>query len=312
MSDYEDAPLLIMVVAGCLAGAIETTATWPCEYIKTQLQLQHPPLERKHKPTVWVNDHTYIIEEDGHIEQLPPPYTRMIPGILHVIRTEGFWNLYLGLTPTLLGSIPKAGIRFGLFACFQELLRGDNGELSISMHFLAGFAAGVVEAFVIVVPVETIKTKCIELNLSFLRGLQEIIAMEGICGIYHGLIATLLKQGSNHGLRFMWYHEFVRVVTNDGTSQLTVIQSFLGGMTAGIFSALGNQPFDVLKTRMQGIHAEEEYSSTLDCVMKTFQTEGIPGFYKGLIPRLFRVIPGQGIIFMSFEIIVKILVAIFG
>jgi solute carrier family 25 citrate transporter 1 len=116
----------------------------------------------------------------------------------------------------------------------------------------------------------------------------------------------------NHGLRFLWYHEYKRIVTHDGAYALTPGQAFLGGMTAGVFSTLGNQPFDVLKTRMQGMLAHQQYNSTWDCVYKTFKREGIPGFYTGIFPRLCRVIPGQGIIFMFFEIILHILVAIFG
>ena len=110
-------------------------------------------------------------------------------------------------------------------------------------------------------------------------------------------------------------------------------QSFLGGMMAGIFSTFGNQPFDVIKTKMQGVRAEDQYSSTWDCCAKTFAKDGIPGFCEyllrlrsscdhscahtlfslfsdtGIVPRLSRVIPGQGIIFMSFEICVTILIA---
>ncbi len=57
---------------------------------------------------------------------------------------------------------------------------------------------------------------------------------------------------------------------------------------------------DVLKTRMQGKEASK-YSSTLDCFWKTLSSDGALGFYKGSIPRMARVVPGQGIIFMSFE-----------
>jgi solute carrier family 25 citrate transporter 1 len=86
------------------------------------------------------------------------------------------------------------------------------------------------------------------------------------------------------------------------------LQLFIGGMTAGMLSTIGNQPLDVLKTRMQGIRSE--YSSAWECIYKTFRREGIAGFYTGIVPRLARVIPGQGIIFMSFEFIVSILMAL--
>ena len=71
-------------------------------------------------------------------------------------------------------------------------------------------------------------------------------------------------------------------------------------MSAGCFSTLGNNPFDVVKTRMQGV-AATQYSGTLDCFKQIMANEGIGGFYKGVGPRLMRVVPGQGIIFMSFE-----------
>jgi solute carrier family 25 citrate transporter 1 len=199
----EEMPLLLVMAAGCIAGAIEATATWPMEYIKTQLQLQQRPLPVMNpRLTSWDNEPTtegismslsaIMLEE----ELSAPPYTDMTSGIIYTVRVHGFWALYRGLTPTLLGSIPKAGIRFGLFHLFSELLRDDAGDISLGYNFLAGFGAGVFEALIIVAPVETIKTKCIELNMSFLPGLREILLMEGIRGIYDGVLATVLKQGS--------------------------------------------------------------------------------------------------------------------
>jgi hypothetical protein len=108
----------------------------------------------------------------------------------------------------------------------------------------------------------------------------------------------------------VWYYEYKRIVSNHGEFELNLLESFIGGMTAGIFSTMGNQPFDVIKTRLQGIRADEQYSSTWDCVCKTFTREGVAGFYTGIVPRLTRVVPGQGIIFMCFESIVAVLVAL--
>lgn len=42
-----------------------------------------------------------------------PKYTGVISGLTYTVRTTGFFSLYRGLAPTLLGSMPKAGIRFG-------------------------------------------------------------------------------------------------------------------------------------------------------------------------------------------------------
>jgi solute carrier family 25 (mitochondrial citrate transporter), member 1 len=267
---------LLPLAAGCIAGAIEATAVWPMEYIKTQLQLQ--------------------------VKDSKLPYNGMISGLSYTIKTTGFFSLYRGLAPTLIGSMPKAGVRFGLNAQFKDMLKDQNGNISAGSNFLAGLGAGVSEALLIVAPVETIKTKCIELNQSFITGLKHILQIEGIRGVYKGATATALKQGSNQGLRFMWFNEYKRILTRDGEKPLTSIEKFLGGMTAGCFSTLGNNPFDVIKTRMQGTKASQ-YANTLDCFKQILSKEGFGALYAGVIPRLGRVVPGQGIIFFSFETI---------
>ena len=62
----------------------------------------------------------------------------------------------------------------------------------------------------------------------------------------------------------------------------------------------------VVKTRLQGTKASQ-YTGTLDCFKKVLANEGVAAFYVGVVPRMGRVVPGQGIIFMSFETIQKTL-----
>lgn len=268
-------PLLPMA-AGCIAGGIEATVVWPMEFIKTQLQL------------------------GGKTGKLP--YTGMLSGLAYTVRETGFLSLYRGLAPTLLGSMPKAGIRFGLNSAIKDNLRDKDGKLTIGKHFVAGLGAGVCEALIVAVPVETVKTRCIETNMPFVKGLTHIVATEGVGGVYQGAAATAMKQGSNQALRFTWFNEYKRIVTNDGEKPMTPLLGLLGGMSAGCFSTLGNNPFDAVKTRMQGTNASQ-YANTLDCFKQILSKEGVAAFYAGVVPRLGRVVPGQGIIFMSFETI---------
>ncbi|KAL7524646.1 hypothetical protein ACHAXR_000658, partial [Thalassiosira sp. AJA248-18] len=253
---------------------------WPMEFIKTQLQLQ------------------------STAKGAALPYTGMISGLRYYVRTTGFFSLYRGLAPTLIGSFPKAGIRFGLNALIKDNLKDKDGKLTPGKNFVAGLGAGVSEALIIVAPVETVKTKCIEQNMPFVKGLKHILATEGAGGVYKGAAATAMKQGSNSGLRFMWFNEYKRIVTDDGQKKLTPLMGLFGGMSAGCFSTLGNNPFDVVKTRMQGTKSAQ-YSSMLDCFKQVLSKEGVGAFYAGVVPRLSRVVPGQGIIFMSFETIVQ-------
>jgi solute carrier family 25 (mitochondrial citrate transporter), member 1 len=171
-SNKPNNPLTAMA-AGCVAGGVEATAVWPMEYIKTQLQLQSKV-------------------KIGGTSSLP--YTGMISGLSYTVRTTGFLSLYRGLAPTLLGSIPKAGIRFGLNSVIKDALRDDQGKLTAGKNFVAGLGAGVSEAIIIVAPIETIKTKCIELNMAFLNGMKYIVQTEGIGGIYQGVSSKNVYQ----------------------------------------------------------------------------------------------------------------------
>lgn len=100
--------------------------TWPVlldrRVLQTQLQLQ------------------------SKIKGVKLPYNGMYSGLIYTVQTTGFLSLYRGLAPTLIGSVPKAGIRFGLNAVIKESLRDKNGNLTPAKNFVAGLGAGVAEA----------------------------------------------------------------------------------------------------------------------------------------------------------------------
>jgi solute carrier family 25 (mitochondrial citrate transporter), member 1 len=173
---------VVALLTGSIAGCIEAIAVWPMENIKTQLQL--------HKPGA------------------PRPFTGILEGLGYTVRTTGFLSLYRGLGVTLLGTMPKAGIRFGGNAYCKRLLADDKGRLNMGQQFLAGMGAGTIEAVVAVTPMETIKTKLIEANQGLVSGVRAILAESGVAGLYQGLAATVLKQASNQGLRFMFFNKY--------------------------------------------------------------------------------------------------------
>ena len=123
--------------AGAVSGGIECIAVWPMENIKTQLQLMKvcPACLSSLSFTPCLPcTNTNLPPAPLPLPQLPkdgskPPFTGMIGGFRHTISTTGFFSLYKGLDVTLLGAVPKAGIRFGANAYCKELLRGEDGKL---------------------------------------------------------------------------------------------------------------------------------------------------------------------------------------
>lgn len=168
---------------------------------------------------------------------------------------------------------------------------GETGK-----NFLAGVGAGVVEAVLAVTPMESIKTVTIEKNLGLLPAVRLILQESGPAGLYKGATATILKQSSNQGLRFMFFNKFKELALGDdkqrekekgGGGKLSPQVALLGGMLAGCFSTCLNNPFDMVKTRMQGTQSAR-YASTLDCFRQVLAKEGVLAFYSGVLPRLGR------------------------
>jgi solute carrier family 25 (mitochondrial citrate transporter), member 1 len=263
------------IIAGSIAGGIETICIWPTEYIKTLLQLQ-----TKNK------------------------YKGIIDCGLKQIKKNGPFSLYRGLSTALLFSIPKSGIRFGSYSYFQKKLAGDN-NITPYINFGAGILSGALEASLVVTPQESIKTKLIELNSGLIEGTKTIIKENGLKGLYKGAIPTIVKQSTNQGIRFMSFGIYKNYMTDNNKIKLSPLNALFGGMFSGGISVILNNPIDVVKTRMQGLDSNK-YKNTLDCFIK-ISKEGLKSFYRGAGARLLRVVPGQGIVFGSYETIYNVI-----
>lgn len=68
-----------------------------------------------------------------------------------------------------------------------------------------------------------------------------------------------------------------------------MLTDFLAGGFAGFCSVMFNNPIDVIKTNLQGLDAAK-YGGFAGAFSYILRNEGIGGFYKGVGPRLARVI----------------------
>ncbi|XP_007894864.2 tricarboxylate transport protein, mitochondrial [Callorhinchus milii] len=276
------------ILAGGIAGGIEICITFPTEYVKTQLQL---------------------------LDRVNPSRSSGIGDIVsRTIRDHGVKGLYRGLSSLLYFSIPKTAVRFGTFEFLSNLSRDASGKLSNTQSMMCGLGAGVMEAVVIVCPMETIKVKFIhDQSLTkpkyrgFFHGVREIILEKGLRGTYQGLSATILKQGTNQAIRFFVMTSLRNWYTGDDPHKtINMLVTAIFGASAGAASVFGNTPLDVVKTRMQSLESHK-YRNTLDCAIQILKHEGLSAFYKGTVPRLGRVCLDVAITFTIYEEVVRIL-----
>jgi solute carrier family 25 citrate transporter 1 len=277
------------IVAGGLTGAMEIMITFPTEYVKTQLQLDE--------------------------RSATPRFKGPIDCAVQTVKERGPLGLYRGLSSLLYGSMPKMAVRFTTFEQISDALTHQGSRPLARMETLgAGLVAGVVEAVMVVTPMETVKVRFIADQNSahprykgFFSGVAMIVKEEGARTLMRGLVPTILKQGSNQAIRFFIFAEVKGLMTrSDPKRALSIPETMLAGATAGACSVFGNTPIDVVKTRMQGLDAHK-YAGTLDCIKKIWVNEGPLAFYKGTTPRLGRVVCEVSLAFALYEQISKLL-----
>lgn len=60
-------------------------------------------------------------------------------------------------------------------------------------------------------------------------------------------------------------------------------------------------PFDVVKTRMQGLDARSKYSNSFDCARKVIAQDGVAALWGGSTARLSRLVFSGAIVFSVYE-----------
>jgi len=207
----------------------------------------------------------------------------------------------------------KLELDFGVITFFRKYLSDEKGKMTTTNTMLAGLGAGVSEAIIAVTPMETIKTMFIHDMKSptpkykgLIQGVSLIIKEEGFRGIYKGIFPTMLKQGGNQAVRFSVYEKVKSYLLGDKKRDFSFYESIIAGGTAGAISVYATMPFDVVKTKMQGLESKN-YKGSWDCFLKVVEKDGVLGLWKGTTPRLGRVFCSSSIIFTCVEQILKVM-----
>ncbi|XP_024370017.1 mitochondrial succinate-fumarate transporter 1 [Physcomitrium patens] len=279
-------PSYVMAMSGSLGGLVEACCLQPIDVIKTRLQL------------------------DSRAR-------REYRGIRHcgstIVQQEGMRALWKGLTPFATHLTLKYTLRMGSNALFQSALAdAQTGKLSVTARLAAGFGAGVLEAVAIVTPFEVVKIR-LQQQRNVVRELVKyqgpvhcaatIAREEGLRGLWAGVAPTILRNGTNQAVMFSAknYCDKLLWKKHDGDAvTLLPWQSMVSGFLAGFAGPIATGPFDVVKTRLmaqtRGLRGgDAQYRGMMHAITRIYADEGLFALWKGLLPRLMRIPPGQAI-----------------
>lgn len=290
-----DAHPAVALIAGGAAGVVESSTLFPLDTIKTRMQLRAK------------GGSTY-----------GPFMTAK-----RIVKNEGFFALYKGLTAVMAGIAPKMAVRFSSFDAYKGLFNCKDGKNKTGVFF-AGLLSGVTEAVVVVTPAEVCKIRMQAqyhsmldphqmANRKYKNVLQTaalIVKEEGLSALYKGILPTTLRQGCNQAVNFSFYQIFKAQweSSRDGKELSTWMHMLIGGVSGGM-GPIANNPLDVIKTRLQKqvVIAGEvpKYTGLVQGIGVITKEEGVAALWKGLTPRLLRIMPGQAITFATYEFVAK-------
>ncbi|ETV85240.1 hypothetical protein H257_03053 [Aphanomyces astaci] len=176
-------------IAGACAGLTACILTYPLDFIRTRMS--------------------------GKITS-QAQYRGMLHAFVTIVRDEGALSLFKGMGPTLLGSIPYEGIKFGTYDLFRELLPSDVDPGSdFAGKLVCGGGAGMV-ATILTYPNDTVRRRMQMQGSGGAKHLYKhtidcyvkLYQAEGLRSYYRGLTPTLVRAMPNMGIQFACYEVF--------------------------------------------------------------------------------------------------------
>ncbi|PON59927.1 Mitochondrial carrier protein [Parasponia andersonii] len=278
-------------LAGGIAGAFSKTCTAPLARLTILFQVQgmHSDVATLSKPCIW-NEASRIVNEEGF---------------------RAFWK---GNLVTIAHRLPYSSVNFYAYERYKNFLHSVIGEnkgasTDLFVHFFGGGMAGITAASA-TYPLDLVRTRlAAQRNVIYYRGIwhafHTICREEGFWGLYKGLGPTLLGVGPSIAISFSVYETLRTYWQSHRPNDSTVMVSLACGSLSGIASSTATFPLDLVRRRMQlegaGGRARVYNTGLFGTFRHIFKTEGLRGLYRGILPEYYKVVPGVGIVFMTYE-----------
>ncbi|XP_038720619.1 mitochondrial substrate carrier family protein B-like [Tripterygium wilfordii] len=282
------------LLAGGIAGAFSKTCTAPLARLTILFQVQgmHSDVSTLSKPCIW-REASRIVNEEGF---------------------RAFWK---GNLVTIAHRLPYSSVNFYAYENYKSWLQQFLGlknlkgsaSADLFVHFVGGGLAGITAASA-TYPLDLVRTRlAAQRSTMYYTGISHafrtICREEGFWGLYKGLGATLLGVGPSLAISFSVYESLRSFWQSRRPNDSTVIVSLACGSLSGIASSTATFPLDLVRRRMQlegaGGRARVYTTGLFGTFRHIIKSEGLRGLYRGILPEYYKVVPGVGIVFMTYE-----------
>ncbi|KAL7752514.1 hypothetical protein RI367_002048 [Sorochytrium milnesiophthora] len=228
-----------------------------------------------------------------------------------VVALDGLQGLWRGTIPTITRNVPGSAMYFMSFEYFRKLLNATGLVSTQASNMVSGAVARGTLGFMLM-PVSVIKVRYESSHYryqSMREASRDILAKEGVRGLFAGYGATALRDIPQAGLYVLFYEE-MKIIAQSSSALLnvqvpTTAVNFGSGVVAGLSATVITQPLDLVKTRIQVSPAV--YTNLPRATLKILKEEGVPGFFTGMAPRLLRKTLNSALTWTVYEEIVRLL-----
>lgn len=138
-----------------------------------------------------------------------------------------------------------------------------------------------------------------KLYSSTLHCIRNIVNKEGATALYRGMSSPLVGVAAINAVTFGVHGNVSRSLANPDSMKSQVI----AGLTAGLAQSFLNSPMELVKTRMQV--PDGGTLRPMETIRKIYKKGGARGFSRGLGMTIARDVPGCGVYFISYEMLVR-------
>lgn len=178
-------------------------------------------------------------------------------------------------------------------------------------HILAA-SVGETMSCIARVPYEVVKTRSqtnVSTKFSSLNLARDILAKEGLSGLYRGFVSTVARDVPFSALQYPIWEGLKRHHCKKYQQPVSVSQSAFYGCIAGVISAFATTPVDVAKTRIMLADKGEKLAggNVIEAMIAIWSEKGVRGLFAGVVPRVIWISSGAAIFLGTYEQAVRLL-----
>jgi len=123
-------------------------------------------------------------------------------------------------------------------------------------------------------------------NPSILKAFVNVFEEGGFFRFYRGMFPEMIAMFPKNSMVYMSYEKSRRYFEKKNNGMMNLYVAFVAGMVSGVAEGFTENPFQVVKVRMQSIMYIGKYQNSWDCTKQMLRQEGIKSFARGLGPTM--------------------------